>query len=108
MVKNPYEIEVVFPSVMLSEPPHRYEEGYGASVACESAFPRHEYFPECLPAAEIIVRLVEKAMSETGADDCTYQEGIKEGVKQGFRHSFPSEETSEDEPSEYESRDEKQ
>ena len=107
MIKNPYEIEVMLLAVMSCKPPHRDEEGYGTSVTCETALPRHEDLLESLPAGKIIVRLVEEAMSETGTNDRSYQKSIKKRIQKTFRHTFPSEEASEDVPSEDESRDEK-
>ena len=38
-------------------------------MAGETAFPRHEYFSESLPAAQVIVRLIEETMTEAGTHD---------------------------------------
>ena len=108
MIKNPYEIEVIFPAIMPCKPPHCDEEGYSSSMTGESALPWHEYLPETLPAAEIIVRLIEETMSETGTHDGTDQQCIEKRIQQCFRNAFSSEESSENEPSENESRNEKQ
>ena len=77
-------------------------------MARETSLPRHKDLTESLPAAEIIVRLVEEAVSETGTDDSSYEKCVEERIKKTFRHSPSPEEASEDEPSENESRDEKQ
>lgn len=68
-------------------------------MACESAFPRHEYLQKALPASEIVVRLVEDAMSESGAYYRGYQEGIEQWIQQVLRDAFSSEKPSEDVPS---------
>ena len=107
VIKNPHEIEVIFSSVMLCKPPHCNKQSYGSAMAGKAAFPWHEYLLEAFPAAEIIVRLIEEAMAETGTHDSTYQKSIEQRIKKSLRHSFLSEEAPEDEPSEYESRYEK-
>ncbi len=71
-------------------------------MACKPSFPRHEYLPESLPAAEIIVRLIKQAMSQASTHDCTDEQCIKQRVKQCLRYSFPLEEPFEYEPSENE------
>ena len=76
-------------------------------MACETAFPWHENLHKSVPAAQIIVRLIEKTMSETGADDSTDQEGIKERIQKSNGNSFPLEEPLENIPSKDESRNEK-
>ena len=108
MVKNPYEIEIISTSVMSCKPPHCNEQRDSAAMTGESAFPWHEYLPEPLPAAEIIVRLIEEAMAQTGTDDSTDQKSIKKRIKKSLGNSFPLEEPLEDEPSKDETRDEKQ
>ena len=108
MIQNPYEIKVVFPAVMPCKPPHCDKEGYGTSMTGETSLPRHENFSEALPAAQIIIRLIEEAVAQTGTYDCTYEKGIEKRIQQCFRNAFPSEESSENEPTENESRHEKQ
>ena len=68
-------------------------------MAGKSTLPWHEYLPEPLPAAKIIIRLIEETMSQTGTDYRAYQKSIKERIKKGYRDSFPFEEPFEDEPS---------
>ena len=103
MVKNPHEVEIIFSAVMLGEPPHRDEEGDCTAMTGKSSFPRHEDFPESFHAAQIIIRLIEEAMSKTGTYDGTYKKSIQKRIQQSFRHAFPSEEASEYEPSKDES-----
>ena len=100
MVKNPHEIEVMFPSIMSCKPPHCNKECNGSAMTRETAFPRHEYFREALPAAEIIIRLVEEAVAQTGTDYSTDEKGIEKRIKKRHRNAFPLEEPFEDEPSE--------
>ena len=76
-------------------------------MACETAFPWHENLHKSVPAAKIIVRLIEKAMSETRADDSSDQKSIEKRIQKSHRHSFPLEEPLEDIPSKDESRNEK-
>lgn len=102
MVKHPQEIEIIFPSVMAGKPPHRYNKRDCTSMAGQTALPRHENLPEAFPAAEIIVRLIEDAVSEPCAHYSADKQGIKQRVKQLHRHTFPLEEPLEDEPSEHE------
>ena len=107
MVKQPHEIEILFLSIMFGEPEHAEKQHDGASVARESTFPWHEYLQEPFPAPEVIVRLVEKAMPETGSDYRSYEKGIKERIQKTLTDSLPAEEPPEDEPSQDEPRDEK-
>ena len=92
---------------MLCKPPHCNEEGYRTSMAGETAFPRHEYLSESLPAAQIVVRLIEEAMTQAGTYYGSYQKGVEKRIKKGLGHALPPEEPSEYEPTEYESRNEK-
>lgn len=78
VIHEPHEVEVVFPAVMVCVPEHCKEQHDGAAMACKSSFPRHEYFQESLPAAEIVFRLIEDAMSESGAHDGAYQQCIEQ------------------------------
>ena len=93
---------------MSCKPPHCNKQRDSAAMTGESAFPWHEYLPEPLPAAEIIVRLIEEAMAQTGSDDSTDQKRIEKRIKKSLRNPFPLEEPLEYEPSEDETRDEKQ
>ena len=108
MVKNPDEIKVVLLSIMLRKPPHCDKECDSSSVTGQTSLPRHEYLPESLPAAQIIVWLIEQTVSQAGTYDSTDEESVEKRIKKGLRHSLTTEEASEDEPSENESRYEKQ
>ena len=102
MVHYPEIIEAVFGAVMAGEPPH------GPAVAGEPALPRLEDLPEALPAAEIIVRLIEEAVAEARAYDGGYQQGIKQRVEQLGLDALALEEPLEDVPSQDEAGDEQQ
>lgn len=102
MIKNPYEIKIIFSTIMSCKPYHCNEQSDCSSMAGQSSFPRHEDFPESLPASKIVFRLIEDAMTETGSDDGTDQERIEERIKKRLRNILSSEEPSEDIPSENE------
>ena len=97
-VKNPEQVEIVFATVVMREPPHGQYKGDGASMACESSFPYHEYLPETFPGAEIIVRLVEQAVPEPCPHDCGDKQGVEQRIQQGDRDAFPPEEPFEYKP----------
>ena len=107
MVENPHKIKVILTTVMSCKPPHCNKESYCATMTCQTTFPWHEYFPETLPAAKVIVRLIEEAVPQTGTDYCTDEQSIEKWIKKLLRHSLATEKSPEDEPSENESRDEK-
>ena len=107
MVHNPDEIKVIPATIMSCKPPHCNNQCKGAAMTGKTAFPWHEYLPESIPAAKIIVWLIEETMSETCTYDSSDQKGVKKRIKKGYRHAFSLEEPLEDEPSENESRDEK-
>ena len=100
MVEYPEEVEVMLFAVMLCKPPHCYEKRYGTSMAGESSFPRHEDFPEAFPAAQVVVGLIEKAVSQTRSHDCAYEQGIEQRVKEFRTYLLLLEEHLEDVPSE--------
>ena len=102
MVKNPYEIKIVLPAIMPCKPDHCNKQSNCSSMAGQSSLPRHEDLPEALPASEIVIRLIEDAVTQTRSDDGTYQECIEKRIQERLRNILPSEEPSEDIPSEYE------
>lgn len=108
MVEQPDKVEMLLRTVFAGIPPHAQQQHYGAAMACEAAFPRHENLQEALPAAEIVVGLVEYAMSQPGADDGTEKERIQQRVKKVFAHALPLEEPLENIPAKYEPAHEKQ
>ena len=61
-----------------------------------------------MQAAEIVFRLIEDAMSESGTHDGAYQQCIEQWVQQIFGDAFSSEEPSEYKPAQYESRHEEE
>ena len=73
MVKDPNEVKVIFTPIVVSEPNHRDEQGYRSSMTGKSPLPWHEYLPEALPTAEIIIWLVENAVSKAGTDNSSNQ-----------------------------------
>ena len=100
MVQNPDEIEIVLLSVMMGVPHHREEKHNGAPVAGQAALPGHEDFQKALPAAEIVVRLVEYAMAEPCSHNGSDEQCIEKRVEKFLLHALSSEEPSEYEPSE--------
>ena len=98
VVQQPHEIEIVLLPVVVREPPHPEDQGDGAAMAGEAALPRHEDLPEALPAAQVVVRLVEQAVPEAGAHDGADQQGIEQRVQQFRVDLLALEEPFEDEP----------
>ena len=68
-VDDPQEVDVVALAVLMGEPPDGQQQGYSPSVTGKSAFPGHENLEETLPGAEIVVRLIEDAVTQTGSHD---------------------------------------
>ena len=108
MIKNPYEIKIMLPTIMPCEPDHCNEQSNCSSMTGQSSLPRHEDLPEALPASEIVFRLVEDTVTQTRSYDGTYQECIEKRIQKRLRDILPSEEPSEDIPSEYEAGNEKE
>jgi len=73
-------------------------------VRCEAALPRHEYLPETLPRSEVVVGLVEEAVTQTGTYDGGNQKGVKQGIEQRLGDALALKEPLEDIPAKYESR----
>ena len=71
-------------------------------MTCKSSLPGHEYLQEAGPAAEIIVRLVEEAVSEPCAYDGGYQQCIEERIEEALLDFLAAEEPGEDVVTEYE------
>ena len=107
-VQYPQQVEIVFLPVMMCIPPHCEQQGDSAPVTCKPAFPRHENLPEALPAAEVIVRLIKYAVSETRPDYRTYEQGIEKGVEQFQRQALSLEKPFEYEPAQNEAGYEKE
>ena len=76
MVHNPHEIKAVFGTEFACKPNHSDEKGYGASVTGKSTLPRHKNLQKALPGAEIIFRLIENAVSESGSHYSAYEQSI--------------------------------
>ena len=104
MVKQPDKVEVIFASVFTGEPDHGKEQGYCAAVAGKAALPGHEDFQEALPAAKVIIRLIEKAMAKTCAHNCSDDEGYEQGIQHFGIDLFPLAEPLEYEPAKAEAR----
>ena len=77
-------------------------------MARQAALPGHEYLPEALPRAEVIVWLIEAAVPEACAHYGGYQKRIEKRIQEFFLDAFAAEEPAENVPSENESRDEQQ
>ena len=92
MIQNPQKIDVVLLPVLVCEPPHAQEQHQRSPVAGESSVPDGEDLKETFPGAEIIVRLVEYAMPETGSHKSTYQQCVQKRIKKGLVDLFPLEE----------------
>ena len=90
-------------AILLGKPPHREYKGYSTAMAGKSTFPRHEDFCKPLPACQIIIRLIEQTMAESGTYDGSYQKGEEKRIKKGCRNPLPLEEPFEYIPSESES-----
>jgi hypothetical protein len=56
-----------------------------------------------MPASQIIIRLIEKAVTQTGSYDGSDKQGIQQRIEKRLRNSLPSEKASEDKPSQNES-----
>ena len=108
MVENPYEIEIVFTSVMPCEPHHCQEQGDSTAMTGKSTFPRHEYFPESLPASEIVIRLIEDTVAKTGTNDGSDQKCVEKRIQKCLRYILSSEKPPEDVPSQNETGNEQQ
>ena len=104
VVQQPEEVEPVLLSVMTCKPPHCQQKCYRATMAGKPSFPRHEYLPEALPAAEIIVRLIEDAVPKPCTHDSADKQCIQKRVEEFHRHPFSLEEPFENEPSENKAR----
>ncbi len=108
MIKNPYEIEIMFPAVMICKPYHCYKQSNSSSVAGQSPLPRHEYFHEALPASEVVFRLIEDAVTQTGTYDGTDKKRIEKRVQKRLRYILSVNEPFEYIPSENETGDEQE
>ena len=108
MVEDPDKVDVVGLAVLPGPPPHAEQQHDGAAVTRQAALPGHENLPEALPAAEVIVGLVEDAVTQAGAHDGTDQQGVQQRVEQFLAHALTAEEPPEDIPAQDESRDEQQ
>ena len=116
MVNYPHEVEAVCRAVFTGIPDDTKDDGYGAAMACEAAFPGHEDFPEGLPIGhaagrhlggngasehleerrQIVIRLIEQAVAKAcahyGADEKHIQHRVQEGlaylftVKEAFHY----------------------
>ena len=95
-------------SVFGGEPPHSKKQGDGAAMRGQAAFPGHEYLPEASPGAEIIIRLIEYAVPETGAYDGADQKGVEKRVQKLLRNAFAAEEPAENIPADNEAGNEQQ
>ena len=98
VVQQPDEVKIVLLPVVDPEPPHPEDQGDGAAVAGKAALPRHEDLPEALPAAQIVIRLVEQTVPKAGAHDGADQQRIEQRVQQLRIDLFALEEPLEDEP----------
>ena len=107
-VQEPEEIEVMLLAIAVGEPPHREQQRDGAAVAGQAALPGHEYLQESGPGAEIVVRLVEDAVAEAGADDRGDQQGVEQRIHQLGVHLLAGEEPLEKIPADDEARHEEQ
>lgn len=108
MVHEPHDVEVVLGAVFPCVPDEAKDDGDGASVACQAALPWHEYLPEALPGAKVIVRLVEDAMPKTCTHDGADKEHVQHGIQQGRIYLFLKEEMLHYEPSQNEPAHEQQ
>ena len=107
-VHDPKEIEIVVLAVFVRVPPHCEYQGDGASVAGETALPGHEYLQEPLPAAEIIVGLIEYAVAQTRAHNRRNQKSVQKRIEDFLVHAFAAHEPAEDIPADHESCDEQE
>ena len=103
MIEDPDKIKVILATIMPCKPPHCNKESNSAAVTCKTTFPRHEDFHETIPAAKVIVRLIEEAVTQTGTDNGSYKKSIEKRIKKFLRHTLATEKSPEDEPSENES-----
>ena len=103
MVKNPDKVEVILTSIVMCKPYHRNEKCNGAPMAGKSALPWHEYLPESLPTAKIIIRLIEDTVSETGADYRADKKSVQKRIKKVSRNFLSIEKPLENKPSKDES-----
>ena len=98
MVKDPHKIKVILASIMSCKPNHCNKQSDSTSVTCKSSLPRHKDLPEALPAAKIVVRLIEQTVSESGSYDRTDKESIEKRIQKSLRNALPLEEPLEDLP----------
>ena len=105
MVQHPDIVEIVLLAILVGVPPDAQEEGDGAAMAGEAAFPGHEDFPEALPTAQIIVWLIEEAVPQTGAYDGADKKHIQHGIQEALADFFPTDETAHDVPAQDEPAD---
>ena len=108
MIQHPHHVEAVGGAVLAGIPPDTQDNGDGAAVAGQATLPGHEDFPESGPTAEVVIRLIEDAVSQPGAHDGADQEHIQQGVQQGGVYLFPYEETLHDVPAQDEAAHEQQ
>ena len=80
-VHNPHEVEVVLPAELVRKPYHRDNQSDCSAVTRETALPRHENLREARPRAEVIVRLIEEAVSQTRPDNRGNQQSVKQIVQ---------------------------
>ena len=92
VVHYPEHIEVIGTAVLMGIPPYTYYEGYGAAVAGETAFPGLENLQEAFPAAKIVVRLIEEAVTQPRSHYGADKEHIKHRVQQFLVYLFAAEE----------------
>ena len=93
----------MFSAVVSRKPYHCNDKGYSASMTGKASLPWHENLPESFPTSEIVIRLIEQAMSKTGTDNCTYEQRVEKRIKKGHWHVLSGKEPFEDIPTEYES-----
>ena len=80
-VHNPHKVEVVLPAELVREPYHRDNQSDCSAVTRETALPWHENLREASPRAEVIVRLIEEAVSQTRPDNRGNQQSVKQIVQ---------------------------
>ena len=71
-------------------------------MARESSLPRLKHLQEALPAAEVVLRVVENAVTQAGTDNHTDQHGVEKRIEKFLVNSFPAIETADHVPSENE------
>ncbi len=91
-IQNPQKIYVIFPAVLVSEPPHAQEQHQRTSMTGKSSVPHSEDFQKTFPRTEIIVRLIENAMPETGSDQSSDQQSVEKWIKKSLVDFLPFEE----------------